>query len=147
MTPRPARDIGGASRSVSLEEIRGCKRSLLVTYRRDGTPVPTPAWAAERSGRLYVRSERSSGKVKRLARDARMLVAPCTSRGKPLGAPIEAFAKVLPYAQELEAERTLASRYGIGRLLFELTMDLLRIDMCYLEITPGAWPGAPSATP
>jgi PPOX class probable F420-dependent enzyme len=122
-----------------VQEIRECKRSLLVTYRRDGTPVPTPAWAAEAQGRLYVRSERASGKVKRLRYDARMLVAPCTAQGRPLGSPLEARVRVLPDAEEPAAERALASRYGLGRWLFELAMDLLRVDMCYLEITPGAW--------
>ncbi len=125
-------------RARSLDQIRDSKRSLLVTYRRDGTPVPTPAWAAEKDGRLYVRSERSSGKVKRLARDRRMLIAPCTIRGKPLGAPLDAVARVLSREQEPSAEQVLASRYGFGRSLFELAMDLLRVDMCYLEIIPAA---------
>jgi hypothetical protein len=43
---------------------------------------------------------------------------------------------VLSTEEEPRAESTLASRYGFGRLLFELAADLLRVDMCYLEITP-----------
>ena len=86
-----------------------------------------------------MRSERSSGKVKRLRNDARLLVAPCTVRGEPLGAPLEASARVLAPGEEPRAERALAQRYGFGRELFERTMDLLRVDMCFLEITPGAW--------
>jgi hypothetical protein len=144
--PSAALAIGDLPRTGSLEEIRECKRSLLVTYRRDGTPVPTPAWAAEADGRLYVRSERSSGKVKRLRRDPRMLLAPCTAQGRPLGAPLEASARVLPSAEEPTAELALAARYGFGRRCFELAMDLLRVDMCYLEITPSAWGAATEAT-
>jgi PPOX class probable F420-dependent enzyme len=82
-----------------------------------------------------------SGKVRRLRRDARMLIAPCTYAGKPLGAPLEAYGRVLAREEEPRAERTLASRYGLGRVLFELCADLLRADMCYLEITPAAWRG------
>jgi hypothetical protein len=67
------------------------------------------------------------------------LVAPCTVRGKPLGAPLEARARVLPTAQETIGERALAQRYGLGRELFERAMDLLRVDMCFLEVTPGPW--------
>jgi uncharacterized protein len=137
--PTGAREIVDAPRSGSVEEIRACKRSLLVTFRRNGTPVPTPVWAAELDGRLYVRSERTAGKVKRLRRDPRMLVAPCTVRGKPLGAPLEASARVLPLELEPLAERALQARYGLGRALFEWAMDVMRVDMCYLEITPGAW--------
>lgn len=139
--PKGARAIVDVPRTGSAQQIRAGKRTLLVTYRRDGSAVPTPVWAAERDGRLFVRSERSSGKVKRLRRDPRVLIAPCTAQGKPLGAPLEAFARVVASADEQAAERTLAGRYGLGRRLFELTMDVLRVDMAYLEITPGEWGG------
>jgi PPOX class probable F420-dependent enzyme len=137
--PRGARLISRAPRSGSLADFGSCKRTLLVSYRRDGTPVPTPVWAAPAGGALYVRSERGSGKVKRLRRDARVLLAPCTARGRPLGPPLEASAEVLGPGEELLAERILAGRYGLGRALFERAMDLLRVDMCYLKLTPGRW--------
>jgi uncharacterized protein len=137
--PRGAREIDRQPRTGSIEEVARCKRALLVSYRRDGTPVPTPVWAAAHGGRLYVRSERASGKLKRLRNDSRLLVAPCTVRGEPLGAPFEARARELAPADEPIAEQALARRYGLGRALFERTMDLLRVDMCFLEITPGAW--------
>lgn len=137
--PAGAREIAERPCDGSIDQISACKRSLLVTYRRDGTPVPTPVWAAEAGGRLYVRTERTAGKVKRLRNDPRLLIAPCTVRGKPLGAPIQARAKLVGEEQELTAERTLAARYGAGRALFEWAMDVMRVDMGYLEITPGAW--------
>ena len=86
-----------------------------------------------------MRSERGSGKVKRLRGDARVLIAPCTGRGRPLGEALEATATVLGPQEEHLAERTLAGRYGFGRALFELAMDLMRVDMCYLKLTPGPW--------
>jgi PPOX class probable F420-dependent enzyme len=137
--PRGSREIVDAPRTGSVEQVAQHKRALLVTYRRDGTPVPTPVWAAPGDGRLYVRTERDAGKLKRLRNDSRLLVAPCTVRGKPLGAPLEARARTLASAEEPIAERALVARYGFGRMLFERTMDLLRVDMCFLEITPGAW--------
>jgi PPOX class probable F420-dependent enzyme len=137
---RAARGVFYVPRTGTFEQIRASKHALLVTYRRDGAPVPTPAWAAADGGALYVRSERASGKVKRLRRDPRMLIAPSDARGKPLGSPLEALARVLAPEQEPRAERALAQRYGLGRVAFELAMDLLRVDMCYLEITPGEWP-------
>jgi uncharacterized protein len=136
---RPASGLADAPRAGSLEEIRHSRHSLLVTFRRDGTPVATPVWAAESEGALYVRVERGSGKLKRLRRDPRVLVAPCTFRGRPTGAPLEALGRVLARVQEPRAESALASRYGFGRWLFELGADLMRTDMCYLELTPGAW--------
>ncbi len=139
LTPRSASAVVALPRNGSIPELRDCKRTLLVTYRRDGTPVPTPVWAAQADGRFYVRTDRTAGKVKRLRNDPRLLVAPCTKRGSPLGAPLEATARLLPAEDEPLAERTLAARYGRGRALFEWAMDVLRVDMGYLEITPAAW--------
>jgi len=140
--PKAARTILTEPRTGSIEEIEAHKRALVVTYRKDGTPVPTPVWAAEGGGRLYVRSERTCGKVKRLRKDNRVLIAPCTVRGKPLGPPFEATGRLIDPHEEPYAERTLSRRYTIGRALFEWTMDRLHIDMGYLEIVPEKWPVA-----
>lgn len=43
----------------------------LATFRRDGRAVPTPVWVAEHAGRLYVFTEGTAGKVKRLRNDPR----------------------------------------------------------------------------
>jgi len=137
--PRGAREIEQAPRTGSIDQVARHKRALLVTFRRDGTPVPTPVWAAHAGAHLYVRSERDAGKLKRLRNDPRLLVAPCTVRGRPLGAPFEARARMLAREEEPLAEAALVARYGLGRELFERTVDVLRIDMCFLEITPGQW--------
>jgi len=118
------------------EELSRQRYALLVTYRRDGTPVATPVWAALGGGRFYVRSERASGKVKRLAADGRARLAPCTARGRPLGAPLRMRGRVLAEDEELAAESALERRYGAVRALFERTMDGMRVDMCYLELVP-----------
>jgi PPOX class probable F420-dependent enzyme len=102
--PAGLRTIADAPRTGSVEQVARHKRALLTTFRRNGTPVPTPVWAALADGRLYLRSERVSGKLKRLRNDARVLVAPCTVRGKPLGAPFEAHARALAASEEPLAE-------------------------------------------
>lgn len=137
--PAGARTIADAPRTGTMHQIAAHKRTLLTTFRRSGVPVSTPVWAAEANGRFYVRSERTAGKVKRLRNDPRVLIAPCTVRGRPLGTPLEGSASVVPQEREPLAEQALARRYGLGRALFEWTFDRLRIDMCYLEIVPGPW--------
>jgi uncharacterized protein len=137
--PAGARTITDAARTGTVQEVAAHKRTLLTTFRRSGVPVSTPVWAAEADGRFYVRSERTAGKIKRLRNDSRVLIAPCTVRGRPLGAPLEARASVVPEDREQVAEQALVRRYGLGRVLFEWTFDRLRIDTCYLEILPGVW--------
>lgn len=137
--PAGLRTIAQEPRTGSVPEVAAYKRTLLTTFRRSGVAVSTPVWAAEADGRFYVRSEHTAGKVKRLRNDSRALIAPCTVRGKPLGAPLEARASVVSEGREQVAEQALVRRYGLGRALFEWTFDRFRIDMCYLEIVPGAW--------
>jgi len=137
--PAGLRSIAEVPRTGTVEELCAHKRTLLATFRRSGVVVATPVWAADADGRFYVRSERTAGKIKRLRNDPRVLVAPCTVRGKPLGAPLEATAAVVPPEREYIAEQALVRRYGLGRALFEWTFDRMRIDMCYLEIVPGSW--------
>lgn len=137
--PSGTRTIADVPRTGTVEEVCAHKRTLLATFRRNGVSVATPVWAAEADGRFYVRSERTAGKIKRLRNDPRVLVAPCTVRGKPLGAPLEATASVVAPEREHVVEQALARRYGLGRALFEWTFDRMRIDMCYLEIVPGTW--------
>src|SRR5690349_17217400 len=63
---------------------------LLVTYKRDGTPVPSPVWFARDGDELFVWTEINAFKAKRLRRDERALIASCSPRGVPRGAPIAA---------------------------------------------------------
>jgi PPOX class probable F420-dependent enzyme len=120
----------------TLEDIARRKNALVITFRRDGSPVPTPVWAAVADGRIYVRTERASAKVKRLRREPHALIAPCTREGRILGPPLKVSGRVLELAEEPLAERALRERYGPGRELFERTIDLLRVDAAYLAFAP-----------
>jgi PPOX class probable F420-dependent enzyme len=131
-----AHEVSRTPADGTLDDLARHRYTLVITFRRDGAPVATPVWAAVADGRVYVRAERSSGKVKRLRRDQRALLAPCTTRGRHLGPPMPALGRVLAPQEEHIAERALARRYGNVRALFERAMDVMRVDMCYLELTP-----------
>jgi uncharacterized protein len=135
--PAAARRIHGLPATGTYQDLARSRHHLLITYRRDQTQVPVTVWAAAADGRVYVRTERASGKVKRLGRDPRALIAPATVRGRPLGPPLAVTGRVLDPGEEQAAERALASRHGWYRALFEGAVDGLHVDMCYLEFTPG----------
>ncbi|WP_432540457.1 PPOX class F420-dependent oxidoreductase [Kineococcus sp. SYSU DK002] len=87
---------------------------LLTTFRRDGRLVPTPVWVAPLDdGRIVLVTQDTTGKVKRLRREPRVLLAPCGRRGKPLGRPVDGRAVVLDDRELPEAERVLAAKYGL----------------------------------
>ena len=75
----------------------------LATFRRNGRAVETPVWFAARAGKLYVFSEGTAGKVKRLRADPRIRVAACDMRGKLKGEWLEGRGRRVEDAGTVEA--------------------------------------------
>ena len=67
----------------------------LETYRKNGNPVRTPVWFLSENGALYVHTDDSTGKVKRIRRNPKVRVAPSHFRGKPKAEYIDARAELL----------------------------------------------------
>lgn len=118
-----------------LSALAGSDHCLLVTYRRDGTPVPTPVWFAVDGGRVVFESDADSAKVRRLRRDPRVRVAPCNSRGRPSGPPVEGTARILGPEEAEAAERLLAERYGIARRVAQRLRPTPEAGPAYVEVT------------
>jgi uncharacterized protein len=130
--------LAGEQRTVSgFEHLRGHKYCVLVSYKRSGEAVPTPLWFGLLDGKLYFRSEADVAKVKRIRSDPRVLLAPCTVRGKPLGPPAEGRARVLEQSGEArQAEVALQANYGLGRRAYKRAGGALGSDTVYIEVTP-----------
>ena len=128
-----AAQAGTASNLAALE---GHKYALLVTFRKDGTAVPTPVWFALLDDhRLVLSSEERTAKVRRVRRNPRVRVFPCDPRGKTLGPGVEGMARILADPGERElAEAALDRHYGRARRIYEKLMTPAG-DMAYLEIT------------
>jgi uncharacterized protein len=132
---RTAFDAAGREGTATdLSALAGHKYCLLTTFRRDGTPVPTPVWFGLADGKLYLRSEAAVAKVRRVRNDPRVRVAPCSFRGKPLGPSTEARARVLPPEEEERAEAAISANYGTFRKVYEGMGGGL--ELVYLEVTP-----------
>ncbi|WP_299541398.1 PPOX class F420-dependent oxidoreductase [uncultured Streptomyces sp.] len=85
----------------------------LTTYRKDGTPVATPVWAAADGEVLYVWTRSDSWKVKRLRRDTRVRVTVCDVRGRIAeGAPTaEGEARLIEGTDMKRVRKVLARKY------------------------------------
>ena len=119
-----------------FSSLRGRKNALLVTFRRSGEAVPTPVWlAVDDRGLAYLKTRADAGKTARVRNDGRVLLAPATSRGRPLGPAVEGHARILEPERCGHAEQTLASAYGARRRLAEATIGAAG-DVAYIEITP-----------
>jgi PPOX class probable F420-dependent enzyme len=85
----------------------------LETFKKDGTGVKTPVWAAPLDGRLVVFTDGTSYKVKRLRRDPRIRVAACDVRGNLKGDWRDGTGRILEDAGEkARAMAALRRKYG-----------------------------------
>jgi PPOX class probable F420-dependent enzyme len=91
----------------------------LTSFRRDGTGVATPVWFVEADGRLLVETDARSHKVRRIRRDPRVTIAPCTATGRLRGTPVAAWAELLPDAEVARVDRLMARKYRIDLLFIK----------------------------
>lgn len=110
----------------------------LVTYRKDGTAVPTPVWVSRDGDKLYVWTQADSGKVKRIRNRGHIMVAPCDARGRLQGEPVDAAARILDDPAEIARVQKLhQGKYGVVFRLFRAAGGVFRRGKDYagIEIT------------
>ncbi|MER7697921.1 PPOX class F420-dependent oxidoreductase [Streptomyces sp. NPDC096095] len=98
---------------MTLQDFARSEYVSLTTYRKNGTPVATPVWAAAEGDVLYVWTRSDSWKVKRLRGNAKVAVTVCDVRGRiSEGAPsAEGTAKLLDEDGTRAARKLLARKY------------------------------------
>lgn len=138
MRDRRAFSVGEAEAvNGDFSSLEGHKYALLVTFRANGEPVPSPVWfALDGHGRAVMKTARNVGKVKRVVRDGRVLFAAANARGKPLGPVIRASARLLPKDRWADAEAALRAVYGPSRDFSERILAGGGEAVAYLELTP-----------
>jgi len=119
----------------SIGDFTGRKYVVLVTYKRDGTAVPSPLWFAVHDGKLYTHT--AGWKVKRIRNNPKVRVAPSSFRGRPLGPPIDAVARIVDDAgEQAVAERAIQANYGWQRTVYYRLFGGQDHMGSYVEITP-----------
>ncbi|MGR6974635.1 PPOX class F420-dependent oxidoreductase [Streptomyces cynarae] len=100
-----------------LDQLGSGKYLLVTSYRRNGTPVPTPVWVVRDGDALGVWTAADSWKVKRIRARSDVLVGPCDLRGKPTGEQVPATAEICDAATTARYRQLIARKYGlVGRL-------------------------------
>ncbi len=90
------------------------KVAQLTTFRRNGQGVPTPVGIRIANGKVYFTTWSTTGKVKRLARNPRVTLAPFTKMGmKVIGPSVQGIARRLEDREAEEVSRLFkASLWG-----------------------------------
>jgi len=126
----------------ALVALAAHKYVRLTTYRKDGTPVPTPVWLVRDGEHLAVITGSGTGKVKRIRHTPAVRVAPSDGRGNvPSGASdVDAQAEVVTDPAEVSRIHGLVrSRYGLAYRVITLVHRLRGAstdDRVALRLTP-----------
>jgi len=131
-----ARTVADSAAQGTVDTLDGARYCLVVSFRRDGTPVPTPVWFGVEDGRIYFRGEAGSGKLKRIRANPIVRVARCDARGRPSAPPFDGTACLVAPDEAARAERAIQRNYGRARRVYERWFTLP--EGAYVEITPGA---------
>ena len=110
----------------------------LATFRRSGESVKTPVWFAVLDGKLYVVTDGTSAKVKRLRATKRVLVAPCNPWGGVTGDWHDGSGRVVTDRRLIgKAQAALQKKYGWQMWLLDTVSQLFgRIGRrAYLELS------------
>jgi PPOX class probable F420-dependent enzyme len=85
----------------------------LESYRKNGDAVRSPVWLVEDRGVIYVRTDPTSWKAKRIRRNPRVRVAPSDMRGKVTGAWSDGEAHFVEGDVAEQAIRLIKKKYGM----------------------------------
>lgn len=85
----------------------------LATFRKNGAAVETPVWFVVLDGKLYVVTDGTSAKVKRIRATRRIRVAACNVRGSVRGPWFDGKARIVSERELAErAHAALGQKYG-----------------------------------
>ena len=108
----------------------------LETFRKNGLGVKTPVWFVQDGDLLYVTTEATSGKAKRIRNNEKVNVAPCKMDGRLSGSWVPARVRELTEpADNLRVNRLLDKKYGLLKKLFDSQRARHGTKDTVLEIT------------
>jgi uncharacterized protein len=106
----------------------------LESFKRDGTPVQTPVWFAEDDGAFYIYTLANAWKVKRIRRNPRVRIVPCTMRGHVTGRWVEAEASIVDAATAVHGHALLLQKYGWMKRLGDVFSRLMNRERVVVTI-------------
>jgi PPOX class probable F420-dependent enzyme len=109
-----------------LSQFAGKKHISLETYRKTGDPVRTPVWFIEENGELFVRTDSTTGKIKRILNNPRVRIAPSNARGTIKGTWVEGEARMIGPESFEHVFSLLRKKYGMSYRMIRFVQRLSR---------------------
>jgi hypothetical protein len=126
------------SAAPTADELARASYLRLTTFKRDGTPVPTPVWVVSEGPTLLVITPPTTGKVKRLRHTPRVLLAVCDWRGRVAPGTPEAEGTATVVTDPAAVHRLgalIVRKYGVLARVLHFVERRRGIEPVRLEIT------------
>ena len=109
-----------------VDRLAAGKYLLVTTFRKNGTPVPTPVWVVRDGDELVIWSGVQTGKIKRIRNNGAVELAACNFRGNPSGPTVKGEARILDEAGTERTRRLIRSKYRVTGWLTTLGSTIRR---------------------
>ena len=109
-----------------LSQFTGKKHISIETYRKTGDAVRTPVWFIEESGELFVRTDSSTGKIRRIRNNPRVRIVPCNARGTIKGTWVDGEARMIEPQSSEHVFSLLRKKYGMAYRIVRFTQRFSR---------------------
>ncbi len=95
-----------------LGQFRSGKYLSIITYTKSGKEIATPVWFVATSDTVYIATPKITFKIRRLKKDPRVQIAPCSRDGKVLGSYVVGTAKIIPEGEQMAIFDQFRKKYG-----------------------------------
>lgn len=133
----PVREHTTEVEGAAFAPLKASNIALLTTFRRSGVGVGTPVDISVVDGKAYFTTWSTTGKIKRIANNPRVTLAPCTRGGKPIGPSVEGAARRLEGTEAADVRTMLGAVFQ--RWLWETIYKVFfRAQPVIYEVTPAS---------
>ena len=119
----------------NLKPFEKAKYINVQTFKKNGQPISTPVWFIIKDNKIFFRTSKNSGKIKRIRNNNNIKFALCDIRGKINGEWFDGIAKI-----ENDSNNVILSlinkKYGISSQLMKIFYKFMKIDIAILSIEP-----------
>jgi PPOX class probable F420-dependent enzyme len=109
-----------------LSQFTDKKHISIETYRKTGDAVRTPVWFIEENGELFVRTDSSTGKIRRIRNNPRVRIVPCNARGTTKGTWVDGEARIIEPESSERVFSLLKKKYGMSYMIIRFVQRFSR---------------------
>ncbi len=119
----------------NLNPFEKAKYINVQTFKKNGQPISTPVWFIIKDNKIFFRTSKNSGKIKRIRINNNIKFALCDIKGKIKGEWFDGIAKI-----ENDSNNVILSlinkKYGISSQFLKIFYKIKKIDIAILSIEP-----------